>query len=39
MRPEITVDDAYLITATAPESLEKASRDRWLQILAGISTG
>ncbi len=39
IRPEITADDAYLIIATAPASLGKASRDRWLQIvLAGIST-
>ena len=38
IRPGITADDVYLIMITAPASLEKASRDRWLKIiLAGIS--
>lgn len=37
IRPGITADDVYLIMATAPASLDKVSRDRWLEIvLAGI---
>ncbi|WP_436535714.1 TetR family transcriptional regulator [Actinoplanes sp. HUAS TT8] len=35
IRPEITPDDAYLILATAPASLNEASRERWMEIVLG----
>ncbi len=38
LREDITADDLYLMMISAPESLDKKARDRWLEIVvAGIS--
>lgn len=37
LRAEVTADDLYLMMISAPTTLEKAARERWLEILlAGI---